>query len=282
MRLIRIFTAFVFVASMTLQARAQGTGLNAFDLNEKAISYLWNNLDSAEQYARFAHDVSGRHSDERAKAVNTLARIATIRMDYTQAWELYSSVAGITNNMLEIVGAEIGLMRICQRTSDNVSFYEYRNNILLHLRALHEESGVLNDAQMERLQSLERSFRMESALYWFELEQWGQAGREMAYVVPDNLLRNDHDRYLMYTYMHGLGIGVEAANLQELVLLRKLSERLMKRISRNFRFVLGFNSGLILLGAFGVLAPAASALLHNTSTLLLSMDCLTKLLPEQR
>ena len=220
MRLIRIFTAFVFVASMTLQTRAQGTGLNAFDLNEKAISYLWNNLDSADQYARFAHDVSGRHSDERAKAVNTLARIATIRMDYTQAWELYSSVAGITNNMLEIVGAEIGLMRICQRTSDNVSFYEYRNNILLHLRALHEESGVLNDAQMERLQSLERSFRMESALYWFELEQWGQAGREMAYVVPDNLLRNDHDRYLMYTYMHGLGIGVEAANLQELVLQR--------------------------------------------------------------
>ena len=204
MRLIRIFTAFVFVASMTLQARAQGTGLNAFDLNEKAISYLWNNLDSAEQYARFAQEVSGRHSDERAKAVNTLASIATIRMDYTQAWELYSSVAGITNNMLEIVGAEIGLMRICQRTSDNVSFYEYRNNILLHLRALHEESGVLNDAQMERLQSLERSFRMESA----------------AYVVPDNLLRNDHDRYLMYTYMHGLGIGVEAANLQELVLQR--------------------------------------------------------------
>ncbi len=195
------------------RAGAQGSSQTAFDLNEKAISYLWNNLDSAEQYARFALDVTRRHSDEHAKAVNTLARIAFMRMDYTQAWELYSSVPSITNNTLEIVGSQIGLMRICQRTSDNVSFYQYRNEILINLRALHEEQEVLNSAQLDRLQSLERSFRMESAQYWFELEQLGQAGREMAYVVPDNRLRDDHDRYLMYTYMHGLGIGIEESDI---------------------------------------------------------------------
>ena len=198
------------------QIKAQSSGQTAFDLNEKAISYLWNNLDSAEQYAQFAYDVSRRHSDERAKAVNTLARIAFMRMDYTQAWELYSSVPSITGNTLEVVASEIGLMRICQRTSDNVSFYEYRNSILLHLRSLQEESASLNDAQTDRLMSLERSFRMESARYWFELEQLGQAGHEMAYVVPDNLLREDHDRFLMYTYMHGLGIGLEAYGLEDM------------------------------------------------------------------
>ena len=191
------------------RAGAQDSGLTAFDLNEKAISYLWNNLDSAELYARFALEVTRRHSDEHAKAVNTLARIAFMRMDYTQAWELYSSVPSITSNTLEVVASQIGLMRICQRTSDNVSFYQYRNEILLNLRALHEEQEALNSAQLDRLLSLERSFRMESAQYWFELEQLGQAGREMAYVVPDNRLRDDHDRYLMYTYMHGLGIGIE-------------------------------------------------------------------------
>ena len=52
----------------------------------------------------------------------------------------------------------------------------------------------------------------------------------------------------------------------------------MRRINRNYRFVMSFNGALILLGAFGILAPAASALLHNTSTILLSMDCLTELL----
>jgi len=229
-----VLGTMLWVAS-TLNATAQNSGQTAFDLNEKAISYLWNNLDTAEQYARYAMEISRRHSDERAKAVNTLARIAFMRMDYTQSWELYSSVPSVTSNMLEVVASQIGLMRICQRTSDNVSFYEYRNSILLNLRALHEESEALNAAQRDRLMSLERSFRMESARYWFELEQLGQAGREMSYVVPDNRLRDDHDRYLMYTYMHGLGIGLEANGLEDMASqrLRSLDNCLRNAVRYN-------------------------------------------------
>ena len=77
-------------------------------------------------------------------------------------------------------------------------------------------------------------------------------------------------------------ITIAAEDLRELVLLRKLSKRLMGRIDRNYRFVMGFNGGLIALGAVGVLPPATSALLHNGSTLLLSMDCLTPLLREEQ
>ena len=75
-------------------------------------------------------------------------------------------------------------------------------------------------------------------------------------------------------------VTIAAEDLRELVLLRRLSRALMNRIDRNYRFVMGFNGGLIALGAVGVLPPATSALLHNGSTLLLSMDCLTPLLPE--
>ena len=75
-------------------------------------------------------------------------------------------------------------------------------------------------------------------------------------------------------------ITIAAEDLRELVLLRRLSEKLMQRIGRNYRFVMGFNSALILFGALGLLPPATSALLHNSSTLLLSMDCLTDLLSE--
>lgn len=75
-------------------------------------------------------------------------------------------------------------------------------------------------------------------------------------------------------------ITIAAEDLRELVLLRRLSEKLMGRIDRNYRFVMGFNGGLIVLGAFGLLQPAASALLHNSSTLLLSMDCMKPLLPD--
>lgn len=76
-------------------------------------------------------------------------------------------------------------------------------------------------------------------------------------------------------------ITIAAEDLRELALLRRLSQKLMGRIDRNYRFVMGFNGGLIALGALGLLPPAASALLHNGSTILLSMDCLTPLLPQE-
>ena len=254
-----------------VQALAQGSGQTAFDLNEKAISYLWNNLDTAHQYAQFALEVSRRHTEEHAKAVNTLARIAFMRMDFTQAWELYSSVPSITGNMLEVVASQIGLMRICQRTSDNVQFYEYRNEILLNLRALHEESAILDDAQLSRLLSLERSFRMESARYWFELEQPAQAGREMSYVVADNLLRDDHDRFLTYTYMRGLGIGIEPMSLDE-----QVSQRL-RSLDNCLRSAVRYNN--VRMQALSISAICSMLLEYGTDNVLsgVSDDMLSRL-----
>ena len=70
-------------------------------------------------------------------------------------------------------------------------------------------------------------------------------------------------------------ITISAESLWELVKLRQISMELMKRINKNYRFVIGFNSSLIALGFFGVLAPATSATLHNLSTLAISLKSLT-------
>ena len=75
-------------------------------------------------------------------------------------------------------------------------------------------------------------------------------------------------------------VTIEAEDIRELVWLKRLSDALMRRIHHNYRFVIGFNGALIMLGAFGLLTPAASALLHNTSTILLGMNCMTGLLEE--
>ena len=77
-------------------------------------------------------------------------------------------------------------------------------------------------------------------------------------------------------------VTIAAEDLHELVWLKRLSDALMRRIHRNYRFVMGFNGALILLGAFGLLPPAVSAMLHNASTLLLSMNCLTDLLEDEK
>ena len=74
-------------------------------------------------------------------------------------------------------------------------------------------------------------------------------------------------------------ITIAAGNLFELVRLRVLAQELMKRIHSNYRFVIGFNGALIALGALGILAPAASAMLHNLSTLGISLHSMTRLTP---
>jgi heavy metal translocating P-type ATPase len=73
-------------------------------------------------------------------------------------------------------------------------------------------------------------------------------------------------------------ITISEDNLFQLVTLRAISRGLMDRIDRNYRFVIGFNLGLILLGVGGVITPAASAMLHNTSTLAVSLKSMTNLL----
>lgn len=75
-------------------------------------------------------------------------------------------------------------------------------------------------------------------------------------------------------------ITVAADNLAEILVLRMLSNRLMKRIHRNYRFIVTFNAGLILLGVGGILQPTTSALLHNTSTLYIGLKSMGNLLDE--
>ncbi|MDD3185810.1 MAG: heavy metal translocating P-type ATPase [Anaerostipes sp.] len=73
-------------------------------------------------------------------------------------------------------------------------------------------------------------------------------------------------------------ITVGSDDLFELVTLRLLSDSLMKRIQNNYRQIVGFNSLLILLGVTGVIQPTTSALLHNTSTLLIGLKSMGSLL----
>ena len=75
-------------------------------------------------------------------------------------------------------------------------------------------------------------------------------------------------------------ITIASEDLFELVTLRKLSVALMNRIHRSYRFIVGFNLSLIALGVGGVLQPTTSALLHNGSTLGISLKNMTNLLTE--
>ena len=73
-------------------------------------------------------------------------------------------------------------------------------------------------------------------------------------------------------------ITVGSDDLYQIVTLKMLSDALMKRIKKNYRTIVGFNSGLILCGVTGLLAPTTSALLHNASTLAISLKSMESFL----
>lgn len=76
-------------------------------------------------------------------------------------------------------------------------------------------------------------------------------------------------------------ITVASENLENLVMLRRISRALMDRIKDNYRFIVGFNSTLIALGIAGVITPASSALFHNGSTIMTGVKSTTKLIDEK-
>lgn len=73
-------------------------------------------------------------------------------------------------------------------------------------------------------------------------------------------------------------VTVGADNLFQIVTLKVLSNGLMKRINKNYKTIVGFNAGLIVLGAAGIIMPTTSALLHNSSTLVISLQSMKNLL----
>ena len=75
-------------------------------------------------------------------------------------------------------------------------------------------------------------------------------------------------------------VTIAADDLREITTLKKISNALMKRIDRNYKVIVGFNTALILFGVGGVLQPTMSALLHNTSTILISLKSMENLLEE--
>lgn len=75
-------------------------------------------------------------------------------------------------------------------------------------------------------------------------------------------------------------ITIAAEDLGELVVLKRLANGMTKRIRKNYHQIIGINAGLIALGVAGALQPTTSALLHNTSTLLISLRSMRNLLTD--
>ena len=124
--------------------------------------------------------------------------------------------------------------------------------------------------------------RIGSAHFIFEDEKCGIPGDEQARFDALSPALSETDAGIAISNGATIAreiadITIAADSLWELVRLRQVAMALMRRIQNNYRFVIGFNGALIGLGVAGILPPATSAMLHNLSTLGVSLHSMSAL-----
>ena len=191
----------------------------ADSLNHCSYDARYKNLTFSEEAAWEALRLGEEFPAIKAHALNNLAFCAFIRMDFEQADSLLRNVYDETTNELECLVADVGMMKICQRTAMNKEFYDYRNSALRRMKRISEDEAALADADiLHRFNYACSEFSITSAIYYYYLQQEQQSQEAMDEIAVERELENDTAQLLYYYYMKGSG-GMYQADTPEEVLL---------------------------------------------------------------
>ena len=189
-------------------------------LNGKAYAYRYRSLDSSYKYANEAYRQGNFYKSGKAEASNNLGFCAFMAMDFDRAEALHKEVYKLTKNELELLIADIGLMKICQRTAMNKEFYDYRNSALKRMKRIREESDLFADRhEALRLDYAFTEFFIVSSIYYYYLQQRQEAITSLNRIPEDEAL-TDTNQLLYYHYIKGSASLVEATKPED----RKMRE----------------------------------------------------------
>jgi signal transduction histidine kinase len=189
-------------------------------LNGKAYTYRYRSLDSSYKYANEAYQQVNFYKSGKAEASNNLGFCAFMAMDFDRAEALHKEVYKLTKNELELLIADIGLMKICQRTAMNKEFYDYRNSALRRMKRIREESDLFADRhEALRLDYAFTEFFIVSSIYYYYLQQRQEAIASLNQ-IPENEVLADTNQLLYYHYIKGSASLVEATKPED----RKMRE----------------------------------------------------------
>ena len=185
-------------------------------LNELSYLYHYKNLDSCHVYAAQAYALGERYTNGRAEALNNLAFYAFMQMDFEQSRKYLTGVYELCNNELERLIADIGMMKICQRTSANKEFYDHRNSALQRIKRINEERLAFNKHETGRLTYALSEFHIVSSIYYYYLQQEEQAQEEINQIDPTADIEKDTAQLLYYYYMKGSGGLCEGKDAEDI------------------------------------------------------------------
>ena len=188
---------FVF----SLYAKGQGRGDR---LNEQAYASHYRSLDSTLHYA---NSVLKLDIDDarRAEALNNIAFVDIMRMDYGRADSILSTISSLTDNQVELLIADIQQMRLCQRMSRNREFYDFRERAQQRINRIHEEEDRLDSRLWRRMVYAESEFAIVSSTYYYYVGLMPLSATALNAINPQGEVRRDTAQYLYYLYNVGAG-----------------------------------------------------------------------------
>ncbi|MEG1563993.1 MAG: DUF5113 domain-containing protein [Bacteroides sp.] len=174
-------------------------------LNHRAYAYRYKDLDSSYLAARQAYENgSAFYAEGRAEASNNLAFCAFMQMDFDEAERLHRAVYHLSKNELELLIADVGLMKIYQRTVMNKEYYDFRNSAFRRMKRIREEGVLFADKREElRLSYALSEFYIVSAVYYYYLRQRPEAMASLEKIPQDDTLAADTNQWLYFHYVKG-------------------------------------------------------------------------------
>lgn len=172
-------------------------------LNSISYAYHYRDIDSTAFYAQQAFDHSDDYPDGKAEALNHLAFVRIIQMNYAEAKSLLDEVAEVTDNQLELLVSYIQQMRLCQRQSRNREFYDYREQARRALQRINEERASLDERQQKRLVYAESELAIVTSTYYYYIGLPLEAIGALDAIGKE--VEQDTAQYLNYLYNIGAG-----------------------------------------------------------------------------
>lgn len=173
-------------------------------LNQQAYAYRYKNLDSSYQAALKAYQNAKLYGQGKAEACNNLGFCAFMRMDFDGAERYHKEALEVTSNELEKLIADVGLMKVYQRTSMNKEYYDYRNSAIRRMKRINEDITVFVAAHERlRLNYAYTEFYIVSAIYYYYLQQKPEAVQCMDSIQLNDALKADTNQLLYYYYIKG-------------------------------------------------------------------------------
>jgi len=173
-------------------------------LNSLSYAYHYRHIDSTELFAQRAYDAAAGYAAGRAEALNNKAFVSIARMDYDKAEQQLNEALSVTDNQIELYIAEVQMMRLCQRRSDNRAFYEHRERAESHLLRIKEERDALPERLQRRMNYAETEMAIVNSTYYYYVGLERQSV-EAIQTMDTEVARRDTAQYLNYLYNIGAG-----------------------------------------------------------------------------